>query len=346
MIISANISKTLMEITGEPRADIAILEIIEDAVEHRIEKISAEIKGLEEKYSMTFGEFKKRFEAGEIPEAFSYEVETDYLEWEGLVSRLNKFRPDDLRGYASGLMLLASEQLAGRLDIHPTNIVSSAEPLDDKARRVIEEAFGVTPYNFYAASESIGIVQDCSEHQGLHVFNDQHVLELLNEKNEPVKPGYPGQVVLNNLYNRCQPLIRYRMNDVAIYSDEECDCGLPFPLLKGIIGRQEEVIWVENNSGGYETIHSMVFIEFFVPGLRRLQVLQEERNRIRLKLVTDGDKEAILTAVTRRMEEILSGKNLLGQVTFDLEPVNLIAPDRKTGKTKTVISAVGPPKES
>ena len=92
MIISANISKTLMEITGEPRADIAILEIIEDAVEHRIEKISAEIKGLEEKYSMTFGEFKKRFEAGEIPEAFSYEVETDYLEWEGLVSRLNKYR--------------------------------------------------------------------------------------------------------------------------------------------------------------------------------------------------------------------------------------------------------------
>ena len=263
-----------------------------------------------------------------------------------IVSRLNKFRPDDLRGYASGLMLLASEQLAGRLDIHPTNIVSSAEPLDDKASRVIEEAFGVTPYNFYAASESIGIAQDCSEHQGLHVFNDQHVLELLNEKNEPVKPGYPGQVVLTNLYNRCQPLIRYRMNDVAIYSDEECDCGLPFPLLKSIIGRQEDVIWVENNSGGYETIHPMVFIEFFVPGLRRLQVLQEERNRIRLKLVTDGDKEAILIAVTRRMEEILSGKNLLGQVTFDLEPVNLIAPDRKTGKTKTVISAVGPPKES
>ncbi|MCL4437187.1 MAG: hypothetical protein M1503_04460 [Thaumarchaeota archaeon] len=263
-----------------------------------------------------------------------------------IVSRLNRFRPDDLRSYASGLVLLASEQLAGRLDIHPTNIVSSAEPLDDKARHIIEEAFGVTPYNFYAASESIGIAQDCSEHQGLHVFNDQHVLELLNEKNEPVKPGHPGQVVLTNLYNRCQPLIRYRMNDIAIYSDEECDCGLPFPLLKSIIGRQEEVIWVENNHGGYETIHPMVFIEFFVPGLKRLQVLQEERNRLRLKLVTDGDKDAILTAVTRRMEEILSGKNLLGHVTFELEPVNLISPDRKTGKTKMVISAVGPPKET
>jgi len=63
-------------------------------------------------------------------------------------------------------------------------------------------------------------------------------------------------------------------------------------------------------------------------------------------IVADGDKEAILTAVTRRMDEILSGKNLLGQVTYDLEPVNLIAPDRKTGKTKMVISAVGPPKDS
>ena len=92
MTVSVNISKTLMDITGEPRVEIAILEILKDAVEHRIEKIEAEIKRLEEKYQMAFEEFKTMFEKKEIPDSYSYDVEMDYLEWEGLISRLKKYK--------------------------------------------------------------------------------------------------------------------------------------------------------------------------------------------------------------------------------------------------------------
>lgn len=92
MTVSVNISKTLMDITGEPRPEIAILEILKDAVEYRIEKIEAELKRLEEKYHMTFEEFKEKFDREEIEEPYSYNVETDYLEWEGLISRLSKYR--------------------------------------------------------------------------------------------------------------------------------------------------------------------------------------------------------------------------------------------------------------
>ena len=92
MTVSVNISKTLMDITGEPRAEIAILEILKDAVEHRIEKIEAEIKRLEEKYQMAFEEFKTMFEKKEIPDSYSYDIEMDYLEWEGLTSRLKKYK--------------------------------------------------------------------------------------------------------------------------------------------------------------------------------------------------------------------------------------------------------------
>lgn len=92
MTIAANISKTLLEITGEPRLEMAILELLNDAVEHRIEKIEAETKKLEEKYHMSFEKFKESFISGKIPAAYSYEVETDFLEWEGLNSRLSKYR--------------------------------------------------------------------------------------------------------------------------------------------------------------------------------------------------------------------------------------------------------------
>lgn len=91
MQATINITKTLLEITGEPRLEVAILDILKDAVEHRIERVESELKRFEEKYHMTFNEFKGKFDREEIPEPYSYDNEMDYLEWEGLVGRLSKY---------------------------------------------------------------------------------------------------------------------------------------------------------------------------------------------------------------------------------------------------------------
>jgi len=92
MVISATILKALTEITGEPRVELAIREIIKDSIEHRIEKIEREIKALEKKYGMNFKEFEQKFQQEQIPNQYSYEIEKDYLEWEGLETRLKKYQ--------------------------------------------------------------------------------------------------------------------------------------------------------------------------------------------------------------------------------------------------------------
>lgn len=91
MTIATNITKTLMDLTGEPRVELAIMDLLKDAIEHRIEKIEKEINDYEKKYGMSFEEFKEKFEKGEIADSYSYDVEMDYLEWEGLISRLDKY---------------------------------------------------------------------------------------------------------------------------------------------------------------------------------------------------------------------------------------------------------------
>ena len=91
MTVTTNIAKALLDITGKPKTEVAILEIMKDSIEHRIEKIKSEIKKYETKYKMNFNEFKDKFEKGKISNAYSYQVETDYLEWEGLVSRHKKY---------------------------------------------------------------------------------------------------------------------------------------------------------------------------------------------------------------------------------------------------------------
>jgi len=91
MTVTTNIAKALLDITGEPRTEMAILEILKDSIEHRIEKIKSEIKKYETKYKMGFNEFKDKFEKDKISNAYSYQVETDYLEWGGLISRYKKY---------------------------------------------------------------------------------------------------------------------------------------------------------------------------------------------------------------------------------------------------------------
>ena len=41
---------------------------------------------------MSFEQFDTRFQAGEITNQHSYEIEQDYLEWEGLICRLRRLK--------------------------------------------------------------------------------------------------------------------------------------------------------------------------------------------------------------------------------------------------------------
>ena len=82
--------KALTELTGEPRLDVALLIALRDAVEHRLEKVNGAIHSYEQEYKMHFEQFQARGQTESIPNQFSYKVENDYLEWDGLTSRKKK----------------------------------------------------------------------------------------------------------------------------------------------------------------------------------------------------------------------------------------------------------------
>lgn len=82
--------RALTELTGEPRFEVALFIALRDAVEHRLEKIDEAIHEYEQRYGMPFEQFQARGQNEEIPDQFSYEVESDYLEWDGLMSRKRK----------------------------------------------------------------------------------------------------------------------------------------------------------------------------------------------------------------------------------------------------------------
>jgi phenylacetate-CoA ligase len=261
-----------------------------------------------------------------------------------IVAELNGFLPHVLSGYASGIYLLALEQQKGNLTIKPEKIMCSADPLTENMADVIHQAFGVRPFNCYAATESIAMAAECRKHNGIHLFNDWHIFEIIKPDGRPAGPGETGNLVITNLYNYTQPLIRYRMDDSLILADKTCSCGWAFPLIKGIEGRVEEYLRFELPDGHTQLLHPFVFVEFFVPGLEKLQVVQLEKNKLRLNVVINGDIGQTTARIKDRMDVILKMNQMIGFVDYEIAVLEEIASDPKTGKFKLVVPYDSKPK--
>jgi phenylacetate-CoA ligase len=130
-----------------------------------------------------------------------------------LVRRLNQVRPLVVMAHTSKLALLAGEQRAGRLRIAPVSVTAMGEQLTEIGRAAISDAFGMPLINQFTSTE--GLVGH-SEPGGkvLSFASDMCIAELVDQDNQPVPDGTPSaKVLLTNLYNHTQPLIRYELTD-------------------------------------------------------------------------------------------------------------------------------------
>ncbi len=187
---------------------------------------------------------------------------------ETLVKSLNEWQPDVLLWYPSIAAVLANEQRQGRLHIAPHLIGCAAETLTKELRQRLEETWQIKIYEAYGTTESGLLAAECSHHQGLHLFEDYSILEVVDQDNRPVAPGEQGdKVLLTVLFRRVQPLIRYEVTDLVRASTiERCPCGRPFALLQSIEGRMPEMLYLPSSSGNEEAISPFV-LEFIIDKL-------------------------------------------------------------------------------
>jgi len=175
---------------------------------------------------------------------------------------LQEFAPEVILTYPSIGGLLAEEQLAGRLSLGPKVISTHSELLTDEMRARMREAWGVEPFDHYGTTEEPHVGADCAEHQGLHVFEDTTVMEVVDEENQPVPDGTPGaKWLLTNLYNYAQPIIRYEITDILTRELEPCACGRPFARVSSIGGRAEDVLRLPRADGAGEVPIAPLAIE-------------------------------------------------------------------------------------
>lgn len=156
-----------------------------------------------------------------------------------IVQRLNALQPDELSGYATMLVRLAAEANAGRLRISPTQVHSTSETLLPEMRAAVREAFGVSVFDGFGSTE--GLVGKTGPDDDVFTFNtDMCIVELVDADNRPVPPGVPSaKVLVTNLYNFVQPLIRYELTDAFDRQPDSTEHGY---LRARVQGRSDETL--------------------------------------------------------------------------------------------------------
>jgi phenylacetate-coenzyme A ligase PaaK-like adenylate-forming protein len=214
-------------------------------------------------------------------------------------------------------------------------ILCCAEGLFPDDRAAMSAAFGPAVFETYGCREMMLIASECAAHDGMHVSEENLIVELIVREpggDRPARPGELGEVVLTDLHNFGMPFIRYANGDLATRAPAgSCACGRGLERLVSVDGRVTETL--RDGRGGHVSglvFHAM-FMGAFAAGVRQFQALQHVDGAITLKIVPRHSfVEATRAEIERRCAEQIPGV----AVRIDLVTEIPLAPN---GKRRVVV---------
>ncbi len=254
-----------------------------------------------------------------------------------LVAELNAFQPAYLASYPSVLALLAAEQRAGRLRIAPALAWSGGETLTPRVEEAIGRAFGCAVVNEYGSSECLAIAHGCRE-RWLHVNAEWVILEPVDADGKPTPPGETSHTVLvTNLANRVQPILRYDLGDRVTVAPGRCACGSALPAIR-VEGRSAKPLELSAADGTRVPIPPLAIetaAELAAQGAR-FQVARLAPDRLAVRVDDAGGGTSVAgRRIVAALREYLAAQSL-GNVRVALARE---APrvDRASGKLPSVL---------
>ena len=243
-----------------------------------------------------------------------------------IVRRLNAAQPPALMSYATKLAELAHEQREGRLRLAVRSVISNSEALTEQARTAIGEAFGVPVIDTFVSTE--GLVGHSDPGRPVFTFaSDSCIAECVDDAGRPVPDGTTSaKVLLTNLHNLTQPLIRYELTDR--FTPAGASAG--GYLRASVDGRSDDLFRY-----GETSVHPSVFAAVLlpVPAVREFQVRQTGGGAD-VAVVTDGEFDC--GAVTAAIEEGLRRTGVTSPHVV-IRRVEALDRDAMTGKTRRFI---------
>jgi phenylacetate-CoA ligase len=184
-----------------------------------------------------------------------------------------------------------------------------AETFSDSMRERIENRLGIETYDIYGMTETGGVGttgMDCPFHCGIHVWEDQYCVEIVDQKTgQPVEDGQPGEVVFTSLNREAIPILRFRTGDLTrVLSRRKCECGRTSLRIDRITGRVDDMLIIKGVNFFPRQVEQALLE---IPGvLSHYQMIVEENDGVRdLRINVEAESGVTGFMVEKHLKERL-----------------------------------------
>jgi phenylacetate-CoA ligase len=184
-----------------------------------------------------------------------------------------------------------------------------AETFSDSMREKIENGLGIEAFDIYGMTETGGVGttgMDCEAHNGIHVWEDQYILEIIDpEDKRPVADGEEGEVVFTSLNRESIPIIRFRTGDISrVVSRDRCECGRTYTRIDRVKGRIDDMLIIKGVNFYPRQIEQALMD---IPGVRsHYQIIIEDTNGIKdLRVNVEAEEGITGYMVEKHLKEVL-----------------------------------------
>jgi len=220
--------------------------------------------------------------------------------------------------------------------------IFGAEPWTEAMRREIEEKLQISAIDIYGLSEVIGpgVASECQCKQGLHIFEDHFIPEIINPDTGEVLPaGSKGELVFTTITKEGLPVIRYRTRDITSLTYEPCPCGRTHVRMHKVLGRTDDMLIIRGVNVFPSQIESLL-IEIGETEPHYMLVVDRVDNLDNLEVWVEVS-DRLFSDEVRRLEDLNRKITHEIQSTLGLTArVKLVEPKtiaRSEGKAKRVI---------
>jgi phenylacetate-CoA ligase len=251
-----------------------------------------------------------------------------------MIEWLVRHRPKYLLTFPSVAQELASHPDARKVaDLGLKGMVAISEVVSDDIVTLVRATFGCETAQIYGCAEAGAIALQSPEDGALAVCEENVLVELLKDDDQPVEPGQTGRVVLTSLHNYATPFIRYEIGDYATLAKGACPSGRPLARLERVEGRRRNALLDARGRRIWQSAIPAARLLRHLPA-RQLQIRQPAPEAIELLYVPAHAASDDLAGLTAHFSELLGRPIML-----TLRAVDAIA--RTTGgKHERIISSV------
>jgi phenylacetate-CoA ligase len=219
---------------------------------------------------------------------------------EVVAAQLVAFAPHAVYGLPSALREAGAILQDGGARFRVPLVFTSGELLHPGARAAISRAFQGRVFDIYGSSETKEIGWECPA-GGMHVNADVLMVEIVDDDGQSLPDGAEGHIVVTSLVNQATPLLRYRTGDRGSLLPGRCECGLAFPLLGVVTGREADML--ELQGGRRVSPYALTCALERVGQVLRYQITQLDPARVRVRAIAHPDADR--AAMAERIRTVL-----------------------------------------